>query len=78
MKPNFEEMNTPDLRAYVLENRDALEAIRTLFSRRTPNSKSYPPLYKDGMPIEENIRIMEEALKQRIEQENERRKDSQS
>lgn len=67
---NFEKMNTPDLRAYVLENRDDLEAMRILFSRRTPDSKSYPPLYKDGMPIEENIRIMEEAIKQRIEQQN--------
>lgn len=74
MKPNFTEMNTPDLRAYVLENRDDLEAIRILFSRRTPNSKSFPPLYKDGIPIEENIQIMEEAIKQRIEQENNRKK----
>ena len=67
---NFEKLNTPDLRAYVLENRDNLEAMRILFSRRTPDSKSYPLLYKDGMPIEENIRIMEEAIKQRIEQQN--------
>ena len=70
---NFEKMNTPDLRAYVLENRDNLEAMRILFSRRTPDSKSYPPLYKDGMPIEENIHIMEEAIKQRIEQQNDTR-----
>lgn len=76
MKPNFAEMNTLDLRAYVLENRDNLEAMRILFSRRTHDSKSYPPLYKNGMPIEENIRIMEEAIKQRIEQENNRKKDS--
>ena len=70
---NFEKLNTPDLRAYVLENRDNLEAMRILFSRRTPYSKSYPLLYKDGMPIEENIRIMEEAIKQRIEQQNDTR-----
>lgn len=78
MKLNFEEMNTPDLRAYVLENRNDIEAMRILFSRRTPDSKSYPPLYKDGMPIEENIQIMEEAIRQRIEQENNRKKDNQS
>jgi hypothetical protein len=31
MKPNFEEMSVPELRAYVLEHRDDIEAIRVLF-----------------------------------------------
>ncbi len=33
---------------------------------------------EDGTPIEENIRIAEEAIKQRIEQANKRKQDSQS
>lgn len=78
MKPNFEEMSTPDLTSYVLEHRDNLEAIRALFSRPTPYAASFPPMYKDGVPIEENIRIAEEAIRQRIEKENKSNKDSHS
>lgn len=71
MKPNFNEMNTPDLRAYVLEHRHDDEAIRILFSRRSNGMHviQYPPICTpEGEPIEENIRIMEEAIRKRAEE----------
>lgn len=71
MRPNFEEMSVPDLRAYVLKHRDDIDAIRVLFHHPTLKWKTMPPMFtKEGVPIEENIQIGEEALKQRIEQEN--------
>ena len=61
-KPNFEEMNSKDLRAYVLEHRTDMEAIRILFSRRSPNAKTY------GIPqTPEEWQEQEEAIRQRIE-----------
>jgi CBS domain-containing protein len=72
MKPNFETMNKAELKTYVLEHRDDLEAIRYLF--RIPPGvevKRYPPVCtEEGVPIEENIRIMEEAIQERIAREN--------
>jgi hypothetical protein len=76
MKPNFAEMNRDQLRAYVLKNRDDMEAIRLLFSVPPGKEvKHYPPLYQNGQPIEENIRIMEEAIRQRIEAEDRKQDD---
>jgi hypothetical protein len=35
------------------------------------NVKRYPPVStEEGLPIEENIRIMEQAIREKIEQEN--------
>ncbi len=74
MKPNFEIMSTSALKAYVMSHRNDDEAIRVLFSRRYPPDEEAtwhgPLVTTDGVPIEENIRIAEEAIKQRIEQEN--------
>ncbi|NJK74816.1 MAG: hypothetical protein HC942_13050 [Microcoleus sp. SU_5_6] len=71
MKPNFEEMSRSELKAYVLSHRDDDEAIRIFFSRRNPpDSKAtwYGPMTThEGLPIEENIRIAEEAIKKRVE-----------
>ncbi|HLO49390.1 MAG TPA: hypothetical protein VK211_13325 [Kamptonema sp.] len=79
MKPNFETMSLPDLRAYVLENRDDIEAIRVLFHHPTLKWKTMPPLCTpDGVPIEENIRIAEDAIAQKVEQANQKQKNSQS
>ncbi|MHC5934619.1 DUF6887 family protein [Nostoc sp.] len=82
MKPNFEAMTSKELTAYILAHRDDDEAIRVLFSRRNPPDSEatwYGPMVTaDGTPIEENIRIAEEAIKQRIEQANKRNQDSQS
>jgi hypothetical protein len=70
MKPNFTEMSVSDLRAYVLKNRDDIEAIRALFNHPSLENKwiKMPPLYQDGMPIEENIQLAEEMFRQRLEQ----------
>ncbi|MFQ4142554.1 DUF6887 family protein [Chlorogloeopsis sp. ULAP02] len=82
MKPNFETMTSKELIAYVLAHREDDEAIRVLFSRRNPPDSEatwYGPMVtENGTPIEENIRIAEEAIKRRIEQENKRKQDSQS
>jgi len=70
MKPNFKQMSTKELRAYVFAHRDDLEALDALVSRRSPDSEAtwYGPMTTpEGEPIEENIRIAEEAIRQRIE-----------
>jgi hypothetical protein len=77
MQPNFEQMSVPDLRAYVLSHRDDIEAIRALFNHPDLESRwvTMPPMFTpDGEPIEENIRLGEEALKQRIERERRNKK----
>lgn len=71
MKPSFEEMSTKELRAYVLANREDIEALEVLFSRRTPDAEAtiYPSMFtEDGRPIEENIPIVEQAIAQHIKQ----------
>lgn len=82
MKPNFEAMTNKELKAYILTHRDDDEAIRILFSRRNPPDSEatwYGPMFaEDGTPIEENIRIAEAAIRQRIEQGDKRKQDSQS
>ncbi|WP_198525380.1 DUF6887 family protein [Kamptonema formosum] len=45
MKPNFEQMSVPELRAYVLEHRDDIEAIRALFHHPSLKWKTMPPLF---------------------------------
>ena len=75
MKPNFDEMSKAELKAYVLSHRDDDEAIRVLFSRRNPPDSEatwYGPMCTaEGVPIEENIRIAEEAILQRAERDSE-------
>ena len=56
MKPNYEKMSKAELTAYILANREDDEALRVLFSRRTPDSEAtwYGPLVtSEGLPIEE-------------------------
>lgn len=75
--PNFEQMTNKELRAYALAHREELEPLRILYSRRTPDSEAtwYGPMAtEDGVPIEENIRLAEEAIKQRIKQAKEPKK----
>ena len=78
MKPNFDEMSRAELKAYVLSHRDDDEAIRVFFSRRNPPDSQatwYGPMCTpEGVPIEDNIRIAEEAIKQRVEIEREKQK----
>lgn len=74
MRPNFQEMSVPDLREYVLNHRQDDEAIRALFTHPSLKWKSFPPMFaKDGTPIEENIRIAEEAIRQRVEANREKK-----
>jgi len=40
--PNYQKMTFSELRAYVIEHRDDIEAIRFLMSKRDPNSPKYP------------------------------------
>ena len=50
MKLNFDDMSKAELRAYVLQHRDDLDAIEALFNRRNPNSEAivfHPPQSKD-------------------------------
>jgi hypothetical protein len=68
MRPNFEEMTSAELRAYALAHRDDVEPLRVLYSRRSPDSEAtwYGPMCTpEGVPIEENIRIAEEAIRKR-------------
>ncbi|MBW4634345.1 MAG: hypothetical protein KME30_21265 [Iphinoe sp. HA4291-MV1] len=75
MKPNFAQMSKAELKAYVLANRDDIEAIRFLFQIPLGMEvKRYPPMYdEDGLPIEENIRLAEEAIRERVEEVNRNR-----
>ncbi len=78
IQPNFAEMSTKELTAYVLAHREDMEALHALVSRRTPDSEAtwYGPMFtKEGVPIEENIRIAEEAIRKRIEKENQENQD---
>ncbi|MGH1395142.1 MAG: DUF6887 family protein [Trichormus sp.] len=68
MKPNFEQMSVPELRKYVLAHRDDMEAVRALFHHPSLKWKTMPPLATaDGTRVEENIRIADEVIKQRID-----------
>ncbi len=70
MQPNFEEMTNKELIAYALAHRENVEPLRVLYSRRTPDLEAtwYGPMVtKEGVPITENVFLAEEALKQRIE-----------
>ncbi len=78
MRPNYEEMTNKELIAYALAHREDVEPLRVLYSRRTPDSEAtwYGPMAtEDGKPIEENIRIAEAAIKQRVEQANKKKKE---
>jgi hypothetical protein len=79
MKPNFDQMSKAELKAYVLSHRDDDEALRALFSRRNPPDSEatwYGPMCTpEGVPIEENIRIAEEAIRQRAERDREKQRE---
>ncbi len=81
MRPNFEAMTNKELIAYALAHREDAEPLRVLYGRRTPDEEAtwYGPFTTSkGVPIQENIRIAEEAIKQRIEQASKNSRDSQS
>lgn len=66
-KPNFKEMSRQELKAYVMTHRDDNEAWDVFFEKleqeRSPDTKWYPA------PLdEESIRIGEEAIRQKIQE----------
>ena len=62
MKPNFEAMTKAQLRAYVLEHKEDLEALRALMSHRDPQGIKY------SFPnTEEGREQTKAAIKRKIE-----------
>ncbi len=56
MNPNYQQMSFTELRAYVMENRDDIEALRFLMSKHDPNSKGYPtPITEEEMQAQMEI-----------------------
>lgn len=46
MKPNYDEMTNAELRTYILQHRDDLDAMEAFFARRSPDSEAtwfHPP-----------------------------------
>lgn len=75
-QPNYKEMSRPELKAYILEHRDDLEAMRIYFHDPNVKWNVMPPMFdENGQPIEENIRFAEEALRKRIEEEDRRKRE---
>ncbi len=56
MKPNFEKMSSQEIKAYVLAHRDDAEAIRSLFSRRSPDETATWYSTNSHKEIEEILR----------------------
>ncbi|MBW4695191.1 MAG: hypothetical protein KME27_25870 [Lyngbya sp. HA4199-MV5] len=78
MNSNYAEMSRSELKAYVLEHRDDLEAIRALFHHPDVAGKwtKMPPLVdENGQPIEENIRFAEEVFRRRMEEDEQKKHD---
>lgn len=74
MKPDFEEMSRKELRAYVLEQREDMEALHILFSRRSPDSEAilfHPP--KSEKEHQQQFELFKHII-----DEKERKKDNQS
>lgn len=40
MKPDYDAMTRAELRAYILQHRDDIEAIEAFFARRSPDSEA--------------------------------------
>jgi len=66
MKPNFETMSKAELRAYVLEHREDMEALRSLMSRRDPNATKYNfPNTEEG--LEQTKAIIKRQIEKGLE-----------
>lgn len=62
MKRNFETMSKAELKAYVLEHKEDIEALRSLMSRRNPKGVKY-----SFSNTEEGREQIKEMLKRKIE-----------
>jgi len=75
MKPNFAQMSRSELKAYVRRHPNDWEALNILVSSRTPDSEAtwYAPMVTaEGIPIEENVRLAEQAIQERVTLEREK------
>jgi hypothetical protein len=68
MKPDFKKMTQIELKAYVLEHRDDIEAARELFGRRSPNGYRYP-----APRTQEDIAIQMDVMRRKLEGQSEER-----
>ncbi|WP_016874191.1 DUF6887 family protein [Chlorogloeopsis fritschii] len=55
-------MSFTELRAYVIENRDDIEALRFLMSKRDPNSPKYPAPMTDA-EMQEQMEIIRRKIR---------------
>ena len=74
MKPDYEKMSKAELKAYVLQHREDIEAIRLLFTVPPDvEVKCYPPVVtEEGVPIPNNLHIMKQAIQEKIAEDNQR------
>jgi hypothetical protein len=60
MKTDYDKMSWSELRAYVLEHREDLDAVRALFDRRSPDSEAtwyeFPYTQEQQQQIDEVFR----------------------
>jgi hypothetical protein len=65
MRPEFDKMSRSELKAYVLEHREDMEALNELMSRRSPDDQATWYKFPD---TEEGNRQMEQVFRERIAQ----------
>lgn len=63
MKSKFDGMSCSELKAYVLEHREDIEALRELMSRRSPDDQATWYKFPD---TEEGNKQMEQVFRERI------------
>jgi hypothetical protein len=71
MQPDFEKMTNKELRDYALNHREEVEALRVLFSRRTPDSESilfHPPATKEEQ--QQQFELFKQMVQEREKRQN--------
>lgn len=58
---NYEKITFAELRAYVIENSDDIEALRFLMSKRNPNSTKYPTPITEAQ-MQEQMEVIRRKL----------------
>ncbi|MBW4506209.1 MAG: hypothetical protein KME64_06830 [Scytonematopsis contorta HA4267-MV1] len=61
MKPNYEEMTVKELRAYAIEHRDDIEAVRILMDRHKNNFVRFPAPKTDE-EMQEQWEVLEQLI----------------
>ena len=60
---NYGKMTFTELRAYVVKNRDDIEALRFLMSKRDPNSPKYPAPITEAQ-MQEQMEVIRRKVNQ--------------